>query len=298
MRYRLANSRGTRRSGCRTTARWVLGALVATLAAVSASDADEVPYIQTPTNVVDVMLSIAEVGPRDYVVDLGSGDGRIVIAAAKQYGARALGIDYDRTLIAESRANAKREGVSDRVDFLHRDIFLADFRDATVVTMYLLPEVNLELRPRILFGLRPGTRVVSHDWDMADWEPDRRLVVQAPDKTVGLLKQSTVYLWIVPARIAGYWRGTLAGPEGEEPVVLDFTQHFQKTSATVWLRRWTLPGTGRLRGDNLSLIVERAPWMPDVSPLSFTLRVADGRLEGEAADGARRYVLRATRLVE
>jgi hypothetical protein len=164
--------------------------------------------------------------------------------------------------------------------------------------MYLLPEVNLELRPRILFGLRPGTRVVSHDWDMADWEPERRLVVQAPDKTVGLLKQSTIYLWIVPARIAGYWRGTLAGPEGEEPVVLDFTQRFQKTSATVWLRRWTLPGIGRLRGDNLSLIVERSPWRSDAPPLSFTLRVTDGRLEGEAADGARRYVLRATRLVE
>jgi len=278
--------------------RWVLGALVATLALVSAANADEVPYIRTPTNVVDAMLSIADVGPRDYVVDLGSGDGRIVIAAAKRYQARALGIDYDRTLIVESRANAAREGVSDRVEFLHRDIFLADFRDATVVTMYLLPEVNLELRPRILFGMRPGTRVVSHDWDMADWEPERRLVVQAPDKTVGLLKQSTIYLWIVPARIAGYWRGTLAGPEGEEPVVLDFAQRFQKTSATLWLRRWTLPGTGRLRGDKLSLTVERSPWMPDTPPLSFTLRVADGRLEGEAADGAQRYVLRATRLVE
>ena len=128
--------------------------------------ADEVPYIQTPSNVVDAMLAVAAVGPQDYVVDLGSGDGRVVIAAAKKYGARGLGIDYDQTLIAESRANAVRAGVADRVGFLHQDIFLADFHDATVVTMYLLPEVNLEIRPQLLFGLRPGTRVVSHDWDM------------------------------------------------------------------------------------------------------------------------------------
>jgi hypothetical protein len=128
--------------------------------------ADEVPYIQTPTNVVDAMLTIAEVGPQDYVI--GSGDGRIVIAAAKRYQARGLGIDLDDWLIAESRASAVREGVSSKVEFLHQDIFLADFRAATVLTMYLLPEVNLELRPRILFELTPGTRVVSHDWDMGD----------------------------------------------------------------------------------------------------------------------------------
>jgi len=260
--------------------------------------ADEVPYIQTPINVVDAMLSIAGVGPRDFVVDLGSGDGRIVITAAKRFQARGLGIDYDPWLIAESRANALREGVSDRVEFLRQDIFLADFRDATVVTMYLLPEVNLELRPRILLELRPGTRVVSHDWDMADWEPDRRVVLEAPDKAVGLKKESTIYLWIVPARVAGYWRGTLAGPGGEEPVVIDFTQRFQNASAGVWLRRWSLVGSGRIRGDSLSFSLERSSWMPGAAPLRFTLRVAQDRLEGEAFDGDQRYVLRATRLVD
>lgn len=260
--------------------------------------ADEVPYIQTPTNVVDAMLAIAEVGPQDYVIDLGSGDGRIVIAAAKRYQARGLGIDLDEWLIAESRATAAREGVSERVEFLHQDIFLADFRVATVVTMYLLPEVNLELRPRILFELRPGTRVVSHDWDMEDWEPDRRLIVEAPEKTVGLKKESAVYLWIVPARVAGYWRGTLAGPGGEEPVVIEFTQRFQNASASVWLRRWTLAGSGRIRGDNISLSLHRSTWMPGSKPLAFALRVADGRLEGEALDGEQRYLLRATRLVD
>ncbi len=260
--------------------------------------ADEVPYIQTPMNVVDAMLAIAEVGPQDYVIDLGSGDGRIVIAAAKRYQARGLGIDLDDWLIAESRVSAAREGVSSKVEFLHQDIFLADFRAATVLTMYLLPEVNLELRPRILFELTPGTRVVSHDWDMGDWEPDCRLVVEAPEKTIGLKKESAVYLWIVPARVAGYWRGVLTGPGGEESVVIEFAQRFQNASANVWLRRWTLAGSGRIRGDNISLTLHRSTWMPGSKSLSFTLRVAGGRLEGEALDGEQRYVLRATRLVD
>ena len=260
--------------------------------------ADEVPYIPTPANVVDAMLAIADVGPQDYVVDLGSGDGRIVIAAAKRYGARARGIDLDQTLIAESRASAAREGVLDKVDFVHQDIFLADFRDATVLTMYLLPEVNLELRPRILFDLRPGTRVVSHDWDMGEWEPDRRLVVEAPEKSVGLKKESAIYLWIVPARVAGYWRGTLRGPDGEEAVVLDLAQRFQDTTATLWIRQWRLTGEGRLRGGRLLLTVDRSPKDPDAPPLQFTLRFGGHRVEGEAVDGSDRYVLRATRFVE
>lgn len=244
------------------------------------------------------MLAIAEVGPQDYVIDLGSGDGRIVIAAAKRFQARGLGIELDRWLVAESRANAAREGVSSRVQFHHQDIFLADFRAATVLTMYLLPEVNLELRPRILFELRPGTRVVSHDWDMGDWQPDRRLVIEAPDKTIGLKKESTVYLWIVPARIAGYWRGVLAGPGGEEPVVVEFAQRFQNASTTVWLRHWTLTGSGRIRGDSLSLSIERSTWMPGSEPLQFTLHLAGNHLAGEAADGNQRYVLRASRFVD
>ena len=260
--------------------------------------ADEVPYVQTPTNVVDAMLAIAEVGPQDYVIDLGSGGGRIVIAAAKRYQARGLGIDLDNWLIPERRANAAREGVSSKVEFLHQDFFLADFRAATVPTVYLLPEVNLELRPRILFELRPGTRVVSHDWDMGDWESDRRLVVEAPHKPVGPEKESTVYLWIVPAHIAGHWRGVLAGPGGEEPVVVEFAQRFQNATASVWLRRWILAGSGRILGDNISLSLHRSTWMPGSKPLSFTLRVADGRIEGEAFDGEQRYGLRATRLVD
>ena len=260
--------------------------------------ADEVPYVTTPTAVVDAMLSIAGVGDKDYLFDLGSGDGRIVIAAAKQFHARAVGIEYDGTLVAQSLESAAREGVSDRVEFLQQDIFASDFRNATVLTMYLLPEVNLDLRPRILFELRPGTRVVSHDWDMGDWEPDDRRVIPAPGKTVWPLTESRVYLWIVPARVAGYWRGTLAGPDGEEPVVIEFAQRYQKASATVWLRRWTLAGNGRIRGDSVSVRLDRSSWKPGAAPLQFTLRVEEGRIEGEALDGRERFLLRANRLVD
>ena len=260
--------------------------------------ADEVPYVTTPTAVVDAMLSIAGVGDKDYLFDLGSGDGRIVIAAAKQFHARAVGIEYDGTLVAQSRESAAREGVSDRVEFLQQDIFASDFRNATVLTMYLLPEVNLDLRPRILFELRPGTRVVSHDWDMGDWEPDDRRVIPTPGKTVWPLTESRVYLWIVPARVAGYWRGTLAGPDGEEPVVIEFAQRYQKASANVWLRRWTLAGNGRIRGNSVSVLLDRSSWKPGAAPLHFTLRVEGGRIDGEALDGRERFLLRASRVTD
>jgi len=260
--------------------------------------ADEVPYVTTPDAVVDAMLSIAEVGPQDYVFDLGSGDGRIVIAAAKKYRARSVGIDYDATLIARSRENAAREGVTDRVQFLQQDIFASDFRAATVVTMYLLPEVNLDLRPRILFDLRPGTRVVSHDWDMGDWEPDDRREIPTSEKAVWPLTASTTYLWIVPARLAGYWRGTLTGPDGPEPVVIEFSQRFQNASASVWLRRFALAGTGRIRGDILSLRLDHSSWRPGAPPLHFSLRVGDSGIAGEALDGQERYLLTARRVTD
>lgn len=264
----------------------------------TAAHADEVPYVATPTGVVDAMLSIAGVGDKDYLFDLGSGDGRIVIAAAKQFHARGVGIEYDGTLIAQSRESAAREGVSDRVEFLQQDIFASDFRNATVLTMYLLPEVNLDLRPRILFELRPGTRVVSHDWDMGDWEPDERRVIQTSEKAVWPLTESRVYLWIVPTRVAGYWRGTLVGPDGEEPVVIEFAQRFQNASANVWLRRWTMAGSGRIRGNSVSLRLDRSSWKPGSAPLQFSLRVDEGRIEGEALDGRERFLLRASRVVD
>ncbi len=281
----------------RATAVSIVLLLFAALGAPAPAHADEIPYVTTPNAVVDAMLSIAGVGARDHLIDLGSGDGRIVITAAKRFGTRGVGIELDGELVARSRENAAREGVSDKVKFLKQDLFASDFRDATVLTMYLLPEVNQDLRPTILFELRPGTRIVSHDWDMGDWKPDGKQVIPTPGKTVWPMEQSTVYLWIVPARVAGYWRGTLAGPDGEERVAIEFAQRFQETSANVWLKRWAMAGAGRIHGNRVSLRLDRSPWKPGSAPLRFTLQVRDGRIEGEASDGQERFVLRAKRVV-
>lgn len=280
---------------------WVLRAaaalvFLAQFAGAPAAGADEVPFVPSSTNVVDVMLEIAGVTASDYVVDLGSGDGRIPIAAARRFGARALGIEYDPKLVSVSRAGAVNAGVADRVEFREEDIFVADFSTASVVTMYLLPDVNFELRPRVLFELRPGTRVVSHDFDMADWEPDRQVTIPDPDKKVGARQESTVYLWVVPARVAGAWRGTLSGPAGDEPVVVELEQQFQKVHATIWRQHGSISGSGRIRGDRIDLQTTGSA-VPFQS-LQFTLRVAAGRLEGEARDGDRRIVLRVSRIMD
>lgn len=154
--------------------------------------APEVPYVPTPDEVVREMLELAKVESRDTVYDLGSGDGRIVIAAAKDFGAHGVGIDIDPERIAESRANAETAGVSERVRFIQQDLFGADLKEATVVTLYLLPGVNNRLKPKLLAELRPGTRVVSHSFDIEGWDPAKT-------------KESygrTLYLWIVPPRTA------------------------------------------------------------------------------------------------
>ena len=164
-------------------------------AAASAQDHD-VPFIVTPDNVTREMLRLAGVKAGDFVIDLGSGDGRIVIVAAKHFGASGLGVEIVPELVAKSRDNAKQAGVADRAEFRVQDLFATDLSQATVITMYLLPEVNLQLRPR-LQKLKPGTRIVSHDWDMGDWKPDRTITVEAPDKPIGREKTSQLLLWVV-----------------------------------------------------------------------------------------------------
>ena len=179
---------------------------VAVFAALAAA-ADEVPFVVSPDSVTLAMLQAAKVTSQDYVIDLGSGDGRIVILAAKRFGARGLGIEIEPALVAKSRENARNAGVESRASFREQDLFKTDLAPASVITLYLLPEVNMQLRPKLL-ALRPGTRIVSHDFDMEDWEPDKTLTVDAPDKSIGLGKTSKVYLWIVPARVDGLWCGT------------------------------------------------------------------------------------------
>lgn len=169
-----------------------------------AQPTEEVPFITSPDNVTLEMLNAAGVKRGDYVIDLGSGDGRIVILAAKRFEATGLGVEIDPRLVALSMANARNAGVADKAKFQEQDLFKTDLALATVVTMYLLPEVNLALRPSLL-ALKPGTRIVSHDWDMGDWKPDRTSVVPVPNKAVGFEKSSKVHLWTVPARVDGLW---------------------------------------------------------------------------------------------
>jgi SAM-dependent methyltransferase len=172
--------------------RWLLALVLALVApgAHAQRQALDVPYVPTPTEVVTAMLKLAGVKKDDVVYDLGSGDGRIVIAAARRHGARAVGIEIDPARIDEATDNARRAGVADRVRFVNQDLFKADIGEATVVTLYLLPRVNERLRPKLLAELKPGTRVVSHGFDMGDWKPERTIEVGSVP----------VYLWIVPAR--------------------------------------------------------------------------------------------------
>ena len=155
----------------------------------------DVPYVPTPDEVVVRMLELANVSEDDRLYDLGSGDGRIVITAAQQYGTRGTGVEIDPELVERSRQNAEAAGVSDQVEFLQQDLFETDFSDASVVTLYLLPQVNLQLKPRLLEELEPGTRIVSHDFDMGGWEPEEVVQVQGPSRT------HTLYYWVVPEEV-------------------------------------------------------------------------------------------------
>ena len=152
----------------------------------------DVPYVQTPHEVVAQMLRLAGVGRNDVVYDLGSGDGRLVIAAARDFGARGVGVEIDPRLVAQSVESARRAGVGDRVIFREQDLFQTDLADATVVTLYLSPALNLRLRPKLLRELRAGARIVSHDFDMGDWPPARALRIDVRERA------SQVYLWVVP----------------------------------------------------------------------------------------------------
>src|SRR3954467_11070783 len=171
-----------------------------------AQDFGDTPYVQTPQNVVERMLQVAKVGPADYVIDLGSGDGRMIITAAQKYGARGFGVDLDRRLVELANKRAASAGVADRAAFYERDLYETDLSQASVITISLLPEVNLMVRPKLLSTLKPGTRIVSHDYGMGEWPPDEQMILDAPDKPVGRDKKSKVFFWVVPANAAGKWR--------------------------------------------------------------------------------------------
>ncbi|HEY7221299.1 MAG TPA: class I SAM-dependent methyltransferase [Candidatus Binatia bacterium] len=196
----------------------------------------DVVWVPTPQALVDKMLDMAKVTPKDYVIDLGSGDGRTVITAAKR-GSKALGIEYNPDMVELSKRNAAKEGVGDKATFMKADLFESDFSQAQVITMFLLPSINMKLRPKIL-NLKPGTRIVSNTFDMEDWKDDETAQVE------GCTNWCTAHLWIVPAKVGGTWKL----PQGE----LTIKQTFQMISGTLKNGTVVTPINGKLNGNQIS----------------------------------------------
>jgi hypothetical protein len=202
------------------------------------------PYLPSTTVAVDEMLRIANVGPNDLVADLGSGDGRVVISAARDYGARGLGIELDPKLVAESQANARAAGVESLVTFRQGDVLTADYQAATVVTLYLLPNLVEKLKPRLL-ELAPGTRIVAHDYGFKDWKPDRRLLIS-----------KSYLLYVVPAKVGGRWRLSVSLPGGEREYDFQLKQTYQELYGGASVAGGYLPAfEARLEGERIAFVL-------------------------------------------
>jgi SAM-dependent methyltransferase len=236
----------------------------------SAQGSLAVGYVSTEFDIVRAMLDLAGVTANDTVVDLGSGDGRIPILAAKEKGARGVGVELDRQRIRESVANAAREGVTGRVEFHQQDLFVAPLNDASVVTLFLLPEINLQLRPKILAQMRPGSRVVSNSFDMGDWRPDQQRAVE----------DTKIFLWIVPAKVEGRWQVQLQGGSGGE---VSIDQKYQDFSGAVRSAGGGAITEGRLQGDRISFTAD----------LGQGRRRYEGRVEGNRIVGTGWQAVRA-----
>lgn len=222
-----------------------------------------VPYVPSDEAVVEAMLELAGVGPKDMVYDLGSGDGRILIHAARYRDARGIGIDIDPVRVADAMENAGNLGVEYVVDFIEGDIFQVDISEATVVTLYLFPDINVKLRPRLLSELRPGTRIVSHAFEIGDWKADDWLKVAG----------TTIYKWIVPAQVAGAWEWE--GPDGT-PFRVELTQKYQEVQGRAWRAGREVPlEAAKVQGDRLELAMGEEKGPRD----RFTLTFAHGKLQ-------------------
>jgi SAM-dependent methyltransferase len=227
----------------------------------------DVVWVPTPPELVERMLDMAKVTAQDNVVDLGSGDGRIAIAAAKR-GAKTKGIEYNPDMVELSRRNAAAQGMGDKVELVRGDIFETDFSNATVITMYLLPGLNMKLRPKLL-DMKPGTRIVSHAFNMEDWEPDQSAEVE----------YRNAYLWIVPAKVAGHWRVANAAGNGQEAMDVQLLQKFQKVSGTARRNGKEMALTdARLAGDRLSFAFTDAGGVKR----EYSGKVTGDRIEGTA----------------
>jgi hypothetical protein len=253
----------------------------------------DVPYVATRPPVVDRMLELAGIGPDDLLFDLGSGDGRIVLRAAARFGARARGYELDRLLVAESRAAAARAGLDHRVEFVEGDLFDAPLHEATAVTLFLLPTVNRALRPRLLAELAPGTPVVSHMWDMAEWQPDVHEVV-------ALDPPADVYCWVVPAGFGGRWSLSPVGAEASrapspDALVLTLQQRFQEIEGELSHGGRSTPVSGTAEGVDLRLESTRPHAL--LGRVTVHATIEAGRLRGELVAAGDRTAIAGARRV-
>jgi len=248
----------------------------------------DVPYEASSEDVVWTMIEIAKVGKDDIVYDLGCGDGRIVIAASQKKGAVGVGVDLDPQRIKESQENARKANVTDRVNFFQQDLYQTEISRATVVMLYLYPEVNLKLRPKLFRELKPGTRVVSHSHDMGTWKPDQTKV--APNG-------HRIHLWVIPANVTGTWEWDMPGEK--ERYVLRLNQQFQKVSGTLKMGSYEIPVKNlELRGDRVQLTIERF-LKGQVQTWRFFGRVQghflEGMVQGMTASSQGKRTWKATR---
>jgi len=263
----------------------LIGTLCAALALSAqaqswAWDDGTTPFVVSPDAVVERMLQLAQPKSGERLVDLGSGDGRIVIEAARRFGASGLGVDIDPKLVTLARENAKRAGVEGLTRFEVQDLFDTDLRGVSVVTMYLLPEVNLKLLPRLIDQLRPGARIVSHDYDLGPWPYDEMIELALAEKMVGPMGRSRVFLWVVPADARGRWVADL--PELGGRWQFDIVQKFQELDVDARAGGSVMVMRGaRLRGEEIRLAVTGVVGGKGYN-LLFAGKIADGRIDGNA----------------
>jgi SAM-dependent methyltransferase len=242
----------------------------------------DVPYVPTPQKTVEKMLALAEVSGEDLLYDLGCGDGRIVITAATRYGTRGIGVDIDPSLVRMSQENAGRANVSHLVQFIQADLFRIDFREASVVTLYLLQHINIQLRPKLLNDLRPGSRIVSHAFDMGEWQSDQ--MVNG--------KFNRIYLWVVPANASGVWKWDSTSAEGDaEHFTIEIIQRFQEVTGTASAKGSPMPiEFGKIVGDNIHFTM-----MSEAGSARFEGKVQGHIIEGTIESAGGRTAWRATR---
>ena len=253
-------------------------------AAAQAQQLEKLPYVPTPKIVVDEMLKMAGVNANDFVVDLGSGDGRMIITAARDFKASGLGVDIDPKLVELANRNARNEAVGDRAKFIEQDMFKADIGKATVVTLYVLPDFMEKLRPKLLRELKPGARIVAHDYFMTEWYPDRQAELNVPEKKAANgTEKAYLYLWTVPALVQGDWRMNWDFGDGKpQVVVLAFNQRYQVINASAASRGGEMKiADATIKGDDVDFFLTVGP-----TNYRFTGKVQGDKMSGNAVTGA------------